>query len=199
LKARLAITGGIACGKSVVGALLSRRGVPVRDADDLAHEVLESDGTVRDAVRAAFGEGVFAPDGTVDRRRVAEVVFSDAVARARLEAIMHPPILRLMRRWIDEQLRRSDIVAGIVPILFEIGDQANWDVVLCVTAPVEVQKRRLLDRGLSAESAELRMAAQMRTAEKVRMADFVVANHGTLEILGEQVDRVLRRIRQELV
>jgi dephospho-CoA kinase len=111
---------------------------------------------------------------------------------------MHPPILRLMRDWVAGQLPGSDVVAGVVPILFEIGDQANWDVVLCVTAPVEVQRRRLLDRGLSAEAAEQRMAAQMRTAEKVRMADFVVANHGTLAILEEQVDRVLRRIRREL-
>jgi dephospho-CoA kinase len=198
LKARLAITGGIACGKSVVGALLSKRGIPVREADDLAHEVLEGSGAVRDAVIAAFGDGVVSPEGTLDRRRIAEIVFSDAVARSRLEAIMHPPILRLMRDWVAGQLPGSDVVAGVVPILFEIGDQANWDVVLCVTAPVEAQRRRLLDRGLSAEAAEQRMAAQMRTAEKVRMADFVVANHGTLAILEEQVDRVLRRIRREL-
>lgn len=199
LKARLAITGGIACGKSVVGTLLSRRGIPVCDADGLVHELLASDGVVRKAVRTEFGDGVFAPGGAVDRARLAQIVFGDAAARSRLEAILHPPVLRLMREWVADRLCQSDLVAGIVPLLYEIGGETSWDYVVCVTASVDTQIKRLMQRGLSAEDASRRIAAQMRTSEKTERAHFVLANEGTLAILDEQVDRVLRRIRQESV
>jgi dephospho-CoA kinase len=198
LKARLAITGGIACGKSVVGTLLARRGIPVCDADDLVHEALDSDGGVRAAIEAEFGAGVLREGGMSDRRRLGAIVFRDAAARARLEAILHPPVLRRMRAWVAEELQRHDIVAGIVPLLYEVGEQANWDLVICVTATVEIQRRRLAARGLSEDDAHDRIASQMGTMQKVKRADFVVSNQGTLAMLDEQVDRVLCRIRREL-
>lgn len=199
MKARLAITGGIACGKSVVGTFLSRRAIPVCDADELVHELLDSDVAVRTAVRVEFGDGVLVNGGAVDRARLAQVVFRDAAARSRLEAILHPPAMGLMRKWVEDRLESNDLVAGIVPLLYEIGDEANWDFVVCVTATEATQIKRLMQRGLSAGDASRRIAAQMRTSEKIERADFVIANEGTLAILEEQVDRVLRRIRQESV
>lgn len=199
MKVRLAITGGIACGKSVVGALLARRGIPVCDADELAHEALDGDGPTRAAVEAEFGAGLLIEGGMFDRRRLGAVVFKDAAARARLEAILHPVVLGRMREWVAEQSRRHDMVAGIVPLLYEIADQANWDVVLCVATTADIQIRRLATRGLSEAAADDRIAAQMKTVEKMKWADFVVSNQGTLAMLGEQIDRVLRRIRREFV
>lgn len=198
MKTRLAITGGIACGKSVVGTLLAVRGIPVCDADDLVHRVLAADSAVQVAIAADFGAGVLGDGGVSDRRRLGDIVFRDAAARARLEAILHPPVLRSMRAWVDDELKRHDIVVGIVPLLYEIGEQTNWDLVLCVTTTVGIQRRRLADRGLSAEGAADRIAAQMGIIQKMKQADFVVSNQGTVAMLGEQVDRVLRRIRREL-
>jgi dephospho-CoA kinase len=198
LKVLLAITGGIACGKSVVGTLLSRRGIPVCDADDVSHEALDGDVSVRAAVLASFGVEMLREGGVFDRRRLGAVVFKDAAARARLEAILHPIVLRRMQEWAAEQSQRHDIVAGIVPLLYEIGEQAKWDVVLCVTTTAEIQVTRLATRGLSGAAAIGRIAAQMAIAEKMKRADFVVSNQGSLAMLDEQVDRVLRRIRREL-
>lgn len=199
MKARLAITGGIACGKSVVGTLLARRGIPVCDADDLAHEALDDDRDTRSAVLAEFGSDMLREDGRFDRRRLGAVVFRDAAARARLEAILHPVVMARMHGWVAEQMQGHDIVAGIVPLLYEIGEQVNWDVVICVAATVEIQKRRMTALGFTAADASDRIAAQMGTVEKMKRADFVISNQGTLAMLDGQVDRVLRRIRQEFV
>ena len=199
MKVRLAITGGIACGKSVVGTLLARRGIPVCDADDLAHAALDGDGVVRAAVAAEFGSGVFLEGGVSDRRRLGAIVFRDAEARARLEAILHPYVLRQMHEWVVGQLLRHDMIAGIVPLLYEIGEQANWDLVLCVTTTAEAQRKRLATRGLSETAATSRIAAQMAIAEKVKRADFVVSNQGTPAMLDDQIDRMLYRIRREFV
>jgi dephospho-CoA kinase len=199
LKARLAITGGIACGKSVVGTLLARRGIPVCDADDLAHEALDSDGAARAAVEEEFGAGVLREGGMFDRRLLAAIIFRDAAARARIEAILHPPVLRRMHEWVAEESQRHDMVAGIVPLLYEIGEQANWDVVLCVTTTADIQGKRLAARGLSRDAVADRNAAQMGIVEKMKRADFVVSNQGTPAMLDEQIDRVLRRIRREFV
>lgn len=199
MKTRLAITGGIACGKSVVGTLLARRGIPVRDADDLAHEALERDRAVRAAVEEEFGAGILGEGGAVDRHRLGAIVFADAAARSRLEAILHPPVLRRLHEWVAGQLAANDLVVGIVPLLYETGEDVHWDVVICVTTTVGIQKARLAARGHSESDAAIRTAAQMRTGDKMKKADFVLHNSGTLAMLEDQVDRVLHRIRQERV
>lgn len=199
MKTRLAITGGIACGKSVVGTLLARRGIPVRDADDLVHEALREDVAVRAAIGEQFGADVLGDGGPQGRRRLAALVFSDPAARGRLEGILHPPVLRRMHEWVAEKLCANDLVVGVVPLLYEVGEHVHWDMVLCVSTKVEIQRRRLAARGISTEEAESRIAVQMGIAEKMRMADFVIHNSGTLGMLEEQVDRVLVRIRREQV
>ncbi len=195
---RIAITGGIACGKSSVGDLLVRRGVPVCDADAVAHAFLEPGTGIHREVRAAFGDGILAPDGAIDRRLLGERVFADSAQRLRLNSIVHPPVIRRLREWASQEEKRHEVVAVIIPLLFEIGDDQNWDRVICVTTTLAIQRERLALRGITREDADRRIAAQMSVQAKTEWADHVIINQMSMAILELQVDRVLRRLRERI-
>jgi dephospho-CoA kinase len=191
----LAVTGGIACGKSLVGACLAEAGVPVCEADAVARAVVRRGERAHAAVVEAFGRGILAPDGEIDRAALAREVFADPAKRERLNALTHPEVMRRLRAWVGEQQERSAIAAAIIPLLFEIGDERNWSVTLCVAAPRADQIERLLARGLTREEAETRIAAQMPLSQKMERADCVIFNCGSRAWLREQVRRVLRTVR----
>jgi dephospho-CoA kinase len=191
----IAITGGIACGKSLAGRYLSEMGVPVCEADDLARAVLAKGEPVRDRVVESFGPGIVMPDGEIDRAALAALVFGDAGKRGQLNALTHPEIMRRLRAWVSGQSAKSPYVAAVIPLLYEIKDEAHWDVVVCVSAPEAEQRRRLVMRGMTAEEAEARMRSQLRLAEKMERSDYVIFNGGSEMLLEEQVGRVMRLIR----
>ncbi len=195
---RVGLTGGIATGKSYVTQRLHEAGVPTIDADLLAREAVApgSDGLA--AVVARFGRGVLTDDGRLDRGRLGAIVFADAAARRDLEAIVHPEVRRRIADW-QAQLAgngyRGPLVADI-PLLFETGRTAEFDVVVVVACHPELQFQRLMARdGLDAEQARQRIAAQWPIARKVETADFVVRTDGSFADTDTQVALLVRRLR----
>jgi dephospho-CoA kinase len=194
----IGLTGGIATGKSTFSALLRARGAPVIDADALAHAVVEPGSPALAEIARDFGPQVLRPDGTLDRKRVAERVFADAAARRRLEAITHPAVRGAM---LDETLRLAAEGHALVfydaPLLYEVGLDAVLDAVVVVWAPSALQRQRLIDRdGLSPAEADARLAAQLPVDEKAARADLVVENTGPEAELAGKADRLLEDLRQ---
>jgi dephospho-CoA kinase len=191
---RIAITGGIACGKTVVGKMLESGGLAVLEADELAHGLVERGRPAYEEVVGAFGPGILSTDGRIDRRKLGDIVFSDAGARKRLNAIVHPRVNRAMQAWFTGLGTEQPAAAAIVPLLFEAGLDRGWDAVICVSASEEDQNRRLVVRGLTLAEAKLRIEAQWPLIRKAELSDYVLVNNGSLELLEEQTTRVLQRI-----
>ncbi|HYG66879.1 MAG TPA: dephospho-CoA kinase, partial [Anaeromyxobacteraceae bacterium] len=167
------LTGGIATGKSTFAAALRALGAPVIDADRLAREVVEPGRPALAEIVRAFGPGVLAPDGSLDRRRLGAIVFADPEARRRLEAITHPAIRAAMREETARLAAAGHAVAFYdVPLLYEVGLEREVDAVVVVYAPRAAQLERLRRRdGLDAAGAEARLAAQLPIDEKAARAD----------------------------
>jgi dephospho-CoA kinase len=194
----IGLTGGIASGKSTFAAALRARGAAIVDADALARAAVAPGSPALAEIARAFGPDVIAPDGTLDRKRVAALVFADAGARRRLEAITHPAVRRAMA---EETARLGaagrDLVFYDTPLLFEVGLDRTLDSVVVVWAPPDVQRERLAARdGLAAAEADARLAAQLPIDEKAARADFVVENVGAPEELGAKADRLLGDLRR---
>ncbi len=194
------LTGGIATGKSSFAEALRALGVPVLDADRMAREAVAPGSPGLAAVVRAFGEGVLDGAGALDRKRMAERVFADAAARARLEAIVHPEVRRAVRAEVERLAAAGhDLVVYDVPLLYETGLDREVDCVVVVHAPPEVQEARLAARdGLSAEEARARLAAQMPIDEKAARADVVVENRGDLAALRAKAAPLLADLRAGL-
>jgi dephospho-CoA kinase len=183
---RVALTGGIATGKSYVRAGLEARGVATIDADVLAREVVAAGTPGLAAIAARFGPAVLDAAGALDRSALAGIVFGDAAARRDLESIIHPLVYAAIQRWFDA-LPAALGVADI-PLLFETGHEGAFDVVVCTFCPPEVQMARLQQRdGLSADAARARLAAQWPIAEKARLADYVIRTDGTFAATDAQI------------
>jgi len=189
---RVALTGGIATGKSRVLDRFRRRGVPVLDADELAHGVMAPGTEATAAIAARFGPSVLGPDGAVDRKALAPLVFADPAARADLERIVHPAVYRAIEAGLRafEQTGAGPYAVVDVPLLFETDHAADFDRVIVTACPPEVQLERLIARGMSEREARQRMAAQLPTARKVEQADFVVDTGGSLAETDRQVDAI---------
>ena len=187
---QIGLTGGIGAGKTVVARRLAELGALVVDADALAREVVEPGTAGLDSVVAEFGSGVLAADGSLDRAALAKVVFGDDAARARLNAIVHPLVGRRAAELIAAAPPGAVVVQD-VPLLVETGAAGRYDLVVVVEAPEEVRVGRLArDRGMAAEEARARIAAQASDAERRAVADVVLVNDGDLDALRTRVDRV---------
>jgi dephospho-CoA kinase len=194
----LAVTGGIACGKSTVGSFLADEGVPVCDADDLAHAAMAPGAPVYARIVEVFGRGVLRPGGEIDRAILGARVFADPAERDRLNALVHPPVRQAWAAWLDRQRAREAAAAAvIVPLLYEIGAADGWDAVICVTARRRVQLRRLMERGLGPLEARRRLRAQMPVERKARLADYTIVNNGTRELLKLQTRKVLEYVLEK--
>jgi len=196
----IGVTGGIASGKTTFAGLLRARGVPVLDADALARSAVAPGSPALAEIAHAFGPDVLAADGSLDRRRMADLVFADAGARRRLEAITHPAV----RRAVAEETARlaaagHELVFYDTPLLFEVGLERTLDSVVVVWAPPDVQRARLAARdGLGLAEADARLAAQLPIDDKAARADFVVENTGAPAALGAKADRLLADLRRGL-
>lgn len=192
----IGLTGGIASGKSTAAQALRELGAPVVDADDLAHAAIEPGGAAYEAVREAFGEAILRADGTIDRKRLARLVFRDPEARRRLEAIVHPAVTHALAEWIEAQRRAGAPAAVVVvPLLVETGWHRRVDEVWVVDAPEEVQIARLRARdGLGEEEARVRIRAQASRAKRLRAATRVFPNDGDAAALREAVAQAWRSL-----
>lgn len=187
------LTGGIGSGKSTVARELAERGAVVIDADRIARRLLEPDGDAFSAVVARFGSDVLAPDGTIDRSRLAQLVFADAEALGDLNRLTHPLVgAEIGRRLEEARELGARFVVLDVPLLVEGGrDRYPVDVVVVVDAPETVALERLVvGRGMDREDARARMARQATREERLAVADVVVENSGDRASLEAQVDRL---------
>ena len=186
---RIGLTGGIGSGKSTVSRLLAERGAVIVDADVIAREVVESGTPGLAAVVEAFGPEVLTADGSLNRPALAGVVFGDPEARRRLDAIVHP-LVRARAGEVAATAPAGAVVVHDVPLLVETGQAATYDLVLVVEADPETRVARLVQRGLTAEDARARMAAQATDDQRRAVADVVLDNSGTPDELAAQVDRL---------
>jgi dephospho-CoA kinase len=192
---KIGVTGGIGMGKSTSGLLLSARGVPVVDTDDLAREEARVGSEGFRGIVDAFGVGILSADGEIDRRRLADLVFFDDAARSRLEAILHPRIASQWRNRVAGYERSgAPIVVVLIPLLFERQYQEEFTCTLTVACSRETQFRRLLDRGWSRSQIDARNAAQMPIFEKMANARFVIWTEGSLQSHETQLNRGLQSL-----
>lgn len=188
---RIGLTGGIASGKSTVADMFADLGVPVIDTDVIAREMVAPGEPALAEIRDAFGAGVIAADGTLDRAAMRRIVFDDDAARRRLEAILHPRIGRAAREQADAAGGAYQII--VVPLLVESPLRGFVDRVLVVDCDEDTQVTRLLARDAGSEQQARRiLAAQSSRAERLAIADDVISNEGGLDATREQV-RILHR------
>ena len=185
----MGLTGGIGAGKSTVAALLEERGAVVTSADEVARDVVSpgSDGLA--AVVAEFGDGILAPDGSLDRSALGRLVFSDDLRRARLEEILLPLIAAEAWARMDT-VPAGQVVVYDVPLLVEGQMQDMFDLVIVVEADLELRLKRLSERGMNRDEALARIAVQATDEERRGVADVIVSNSGAMEDLSAEVDRL---------
>ena len=195
------LTGGIASGKTTVAKLIAELGVPVVYADELARDAVRPGSQGLAAIVDAFGSAILDADGELDRKALGARVFADEDARQRLNAIVHPQVAALaVARFGELAAEGHALVCYEVPLLVEGGLQDAFRPVVVVAAGRARQSERTIRRdGLDAAEAASRLRAQLPLEEKLRVADFVIENDGTLEELRATTDEVLGRIRRSVL
>ena len=191
----LGLTGGLGMGKSAAAELLRQRGLAVVDTDDLARQVVQPGQPALAEIAQAFGTELIDSTGRLRRAELARRVFADDSQRRRLEAILHPRIHALWKARVA-QWRQAGRPAAVVviPLLFETQAVSEFAVILCVACSLPTQAERLKARGWDAIEVAQRNQAQWPVDLKIARANFVLWNEADLAVLGEQVDRVLRRL-----
>jgi dephospho-CoA kinase len=186
------ITGGVGMGKSTVAQILEKSGVVVVDTDVLSHRLTESGQPALAEISAKFGPTVLQADGSLNRKELARIVFSDDKARASLEAILHPKIRALweaeVARWRNEGRERGAVV---IPLLFETASEGSFDATICVACSAATQEKRLRERGWTPEQIARRVAAQWPVEQKIAKSDFVVWTDTVLEAAEAQLARII--------
>jgi len=192
----IGVTGGLGTGKSSVARMFGELGATVIDADTVAHAVMEPKRLAWRALVRTFGRDILNEDETINRTRLAERVFRDAQARHELEAIVHPPVIRQIKQQLSRLWRHRRVKAVVldVPLLMETESESLVDRVVVVTAPPEIQRKRLAGRGMSEAQINERIAAQWEMGRKVAMADHVVDNADGLEQTRRQVRQLWNQL-----
>ncbi|MBD1916204.1 MULTISPECIES: dephospho-CoA kinase [Cyanophyceae] len=189
----IGLTGGIATGKSTVSDYLARvHHLPVLDADIYARQAVEPGSAVLGAIAARYGASLFHPDGTLNRGKLGEIVFSQPAEKVWLEQQIHPVVRQCFGAAMAE-LSEAPVVVQVIPLLFEANLADQVSEIWVVTCPLERQRQRLMERnGLTAEQATARIQSQMPLADKVALADVVIDNATDLPALFRQVDEALQ-------
>jgi dephospho-CoA kinase len=192
------LTGGIACGKSIVAAYLRKKGYPVIDADRVGHLVLKLGQPAYDQILEIFGEGILTEKKEINRKALGNIIFNDRKAREQLNKITHPPIAQLIEEWLLDLTSFLDSGKAVfleAALLIESQWRSRCDQIWIVNAPKDQILQRLqLRNGLTAEQAQARIESQLRKEERLPYADVVLENHGLLADLLKQVDRALAQL-----
>ena len=193
---RVALTGGIATGKSYVREQFERLGVPTIDSDVLAREAVTPGTPGLAAVVARFGPDVLSAAGTLDRQKLARIVFADKDARLALEGIIHPEVREATDRWFSSlDPTKHPFAIADIPLLYEVGRDRDFERVIVVASEPETQVRRVMERdGASEHEARQRIAAQLPIDEKIRRGDYVIRTDGPFEETDRQIAHVLEQL-----
>ncbi len=191
----IGLTGSIGMGKSTAAARMRVLGVPVCDADAIVHKLYKAGGAAVAPIDAAF-PGLMSEEGGIDRQKLAAALLADPKAYARLEAIVHPLVLETERRFLQEKAAKgADKIVLEIPLLFETGGDKRVDVTIVVSAPADIQRRRVLDRpGMTEEKLDQILSRQMPDEEKRSRADFVVDTSRSIPETEAQIDRIMAQL-----
>ena len=189
---RVALTGGIGSGKSSAAEIFAALGAVVVDSDEIARKVLDRESVGFGEVVAVFGDQILAA-GEIDRKKLGQLVFSDSKERKKLEQITHPLIRKEFER-IIKNVPENSIVINQIPLLAESKYDYKFDYVIAISAPIEVRKNRMLERGMKSYEIEQRLAAQASDADRAKISNEVIENAGDLSQLTTNVEKVWRKL-----
>lgn len=191
----IGLTGSIGMGKSTAAARIRALGIPVCDADSIVHKLYKAGGDAVAPIEAAF-PGSTSTEGGIDRQRLAAALLADESSYERLEAIVHPLVVETERRFLHEKAAKGvEKVVLEIPLLFETSGDQRVDVTIVVSAPSDIQRRRVLERpGMSGEKFEQILTRQMADEEKRRRADFVVDTSRSIPETEAQIDRIMSQL-----
>ncbi len=194
----IGLTGGIGTGKSTVSAYLAQKGCKIIDADLISYQMTEAGSPCLAEIKAAFGEDVFLRDGNLDRKKVGRLVFADATKKKTLEQIITRRVIeKTLRILQDCRAQQEDLVVLDAPLLFECGMQRYTDETWLVVCRTETRLRRIAARdGLAEEDIQKRIANQMSTEQKEKLADYIIDNSRDLAWLYAQIDTLLAKSEQ---
>jgi dephospho-CoA kinase len=193
----VALTGGIATGKSVIAAILKKRGCFIHNADRVARELMKPGRPAWQAVARHFGSHILGPDGTINRPRLGEIVFSNTAEREFLNRLIHPLVLARKKRTVRrlEKAGRYQIFVSEAALTIESGFYPYFDKIIVADCPEEIQIQRLMKRdALSLQDARKRIRSQMPAVEKLKHADYVIHTSGSLEQTARQTECVYRKL-----
>lgn len=189
------LTGGVGMGKSIAAEFLRARGAQVVDTDELARQFVQPGQPALAEIQAEFGKSIVASDGRLRRDELARIVFADAVARKKLETILHP---RIRERWLAQvEIWRGEkhpLAIVVIPLLFETRAESHFNKIICVACSAVTQHERLLARGWTPEQIKQRLAAQWPVEQKISRADFVVWTDGALDAHAQQLERIFVKL-----
>jgi dephospho-CoA kinase len=186
------LTGGVGMGKSTAAGFLRDRGAQIVDTDELARRFVQPGQPALGEIQAAFGKKVIGSTGKLNRAELARIVFADAAARKKLEAVLHP---RIREQWLAQieawRGKNHPLAIVVIPLLFETRAESHFDKIICAACSAAAQQERLLARGWTPEQIRQRIAAQMPVEQKMARADFVVWTDGALDAHARQIERIL--------
>lgn len=200
------LTGGVGMGKSASAEILRARGAQIVDTDELARRLVEPGQPALAEIENEFGNEIISSAGELKRDKLARIVFNNASARKKLEKILHPLI---RERWLAQietwraapgqndcgRGENCKLAVVVIPLLFETQAESHFDKIICVACSAANQRKRLSERGWSAEQIRRRIAAQMPVEQKIARADFVVWTDGCLDLHAQQVERILSKLQ----
>lgn len=197
---RIAVTGGIACGKTRLGTLIKKSGVEVCEADDLVHGILRDDTEICRMLLDKFGKGILGKDNLIDRQKLGNIVFADLQKLRVLTSIIHPMVKCAWEAWLENRRTsfiekdRPAIACVIIPLLYELNLQEDWDAVICVQASEQECRNRIAQKGVLHFARRIEL--QISTDEKAERADYVIVNNGTLTWMDAQWRRIYEKIME---
>ncbi len=197
---KIGLTGGIATGKSSVGAILKKNGAVLIEADKISRKIVEPDSKAIKLIAGAFGKDFINRDGSLNRAKLSRTIFNNSEKRELLNNILHPIILDKIWKEIEkiEKAEKSCLIVVDIPLLFECGLQKNFDINIVVTAEMETRIKRIMKRdNISREEAQKKITAQLPCSKKIKLADYVIDNSGKIEELEYKTVAILKKLQDK--
>jgi dephospho-CoA kinase len=189
---KVAVTGGIGSGKSVVCKIFEKIGIPVFNADSEAKKLMSTSSHIHDELISLFGSSIYQPNGDIHRKKMADLIFNDNFALQKVNEIIHPEVRKKFREWAEEQ--KSPYIIQEAAIIFESGQSDSFDRIITVTAPIELKIERVMKRDLVAREKVLdRMKKQLPDEEKIAKSDFIIVNND-IEMIIPQIIEIHKKL-----
>jgi len=191
---KIGITGGIGCGKSEVCKMLKKAGIPIIHADQVAKLMVDTKETIKSQIKATFGKDVYLPNGELNRKKIAQIIFDDESAKLKINQIVHPHVIKYQRQTLERLKKTGKFnIAGVeAALIYEANSDTQFDFIVVVSVETETVIKRLTKRdGFDKNEILKRIASQMDLSEKVKRADYVIHNNGTIQELEKEVGKLL--------